>query len=98
MDLKSSIVEILQNSEQLKQPYLGTDEILALSDELLTIIESEINLVIEMRYAQRSYFRRRNEDNLSKAKRLECLVDSKLLPFDKKSQIPIQIGIFPINY
>lgn len=53
-------------------------------------LESHLKLIVEMRYAQRSYFRRRNEDNLSKAKKLEIMVDELLQPIDTKRNLVIQ--------
>lgn len=69
-----------------------------IAQHIVDAIEPELRVIIEMRYAQRSYFRRRTEDNLSKAKRLEILVDLKLLPFDTKRNIPVQIDAFPSGF
>ncbi len=69
-----------------------------IAQHIFDAIEPIFTQIVEMRYAQRSYFRRRNEDNLSRAKRLEILVDVELIQFDRKRNIPIQIEAFPINY
>lgn len=61
-----------------------------IAEHIIDAIEQHFRVIIEMRYAQRAYFRRRNEDNLSKARRLENCVDEILLPFDTRRRIVIQ--------
>lgn len=74
------------------------EDIQVVTQHIADKLAPHLRTIIEMRYAQRSYFRRKNEDNLSKAKSLEKLVDYILQPFDEKANIPVQIDAFPINY
>lgn len=90
MNLEQIITNCLNNTDQFQQTYLGENEIDLLSAELLAAIEPQLRIIVEMRYAQRAYFRRRIEDNLSRAKKLENMVDELLLPIDTKRQIIIQ--------
>jgi hypothetical protein len=85
MNLRQKIEITLSNHE----PFLESEKI-DLAAEILAAIEEDLKVVIQMRYAQRAYFRRRNEDNLSKAKKLENIVDDLLQPLDTKRQLVIQ--------
>ena len=65
-------------------------EVQELSVTILKSIENELQILVEMRIAQKSYFRRKNEDTLSRAKKLEKLADIFLEPIDMNRNLPIQ--------
>ena len=80
--IRTAIFNSIDNSGALFQDH----DIECLSVEIYTAVapyldqpdKSLIDLIIAMRIAQKSYFRRKNEDTLSRAKRLEKELDLML--------------------
>jgi hypothetical protein len=89
MNLQEIIEAVLIETDDL-------DEVEEVASAIVEKLRENLSIIVEMRYAQRAYFRRRVEDNLSKAKSLEKLVDEILIPFDHKRNLPIQIDILVI--
>lgn len=83
MNLEQIIFQTLMNCENF-------EEVEDIARSICNAVEPQLRIIVEMRYAQRAYFRRKNEDNLSKAKKLEKLTDELLEPIDIKRQLVIQ--------
>ena len=77
--IRTAIFDAIEGSEALFQDFdiecLSTEIYEAIAPKLDQPDKNLLDLIVAVRIAQKSYFRRKNEDTLSRAKKLEKELD-----------------------